>query len=318
MVPAAAARVSAVLLLAAVVSGCAARHGSLVDRFVKPGEPTLSFGDPPILPSRDDLQDYSRKLRELQAKAAPRSSLLPTMETRDPALAAALLRLALVETAENHRLVAGAYRSAGISDYAHRHYQRALKLEPCDGAAYEGLARVWRDWGLPGLALGDAHRALHCAPRSASAHNTLGTVLQALGYHRDARMAFDRALRLDSAAVFALNNLCYLSLQERDGARAQQDCERALAIEPAMAAARNNLALAYAIQGDIAQAERRFLDSPDPAEGQYNVGILRMSLRQYPEAAQAFDLAAATRPSLWEAARRAAQARAAAATYREP
>ena len=41
--------------------------------------------------------------------------------------------------------------------------------------------RVWRDWGLPALALGDAHRAIYYAPQSASARNTYGTVMQALG-----------------------------------------------------------------------------------------------------------------------------------------
>ena len=57
-------------------------------------------------------------------------------------------------------------------DAAYRHFNRALALNPRDAAAYEGLARVWRDWGLPQLALGDAHRATFFAPQSASARNT--------------------------------------------------------------------------------------------------------------------------------------------------
>ena len=56
-------------------------------------------------------------------------------------------------------------------------------------------------------------------------------------------------------------------------------------------AAQTNLALAYAIQGDIANAEARLLDMPTRATGQYNVGMLRMSLGQYADAADAFDLA---------------------------
>ena len=51
----------------------------------------------------------------------------------------------------------------------------------------------------------------------------------------------------------------------------------------------------------------------DTATGLYNVGVLRMAMNQYSAAAAAFDLAAETRPSLADAARRAAQARVKAA-----
>ncbi len=171
---------------------------------------------------------------------------------------------------------------------------------------------------MPDLALGDAYRAVSCQPKSSAAYNTLGTVFHALGQHASARRAYEGALHLDNQAVFALNNLCFLSLQEGDGRSAEASCQRALALEPRMVAARNNLALAYAMQGDVRRAEAQLLDSPDPAEGQYNVGILRMSLGQYEDAARAFDIAASTRPSLWDAWRRAAQARQLAYTQREP
>ena len=127
------------------------------ERSSKPGEPTVSFGEGAAAPSHEDVRDYSRKLRALQAKATPKTSLLPTIESSDPELANALLRLALVETAANHRMVAAAYRKAGVTDYAHQHYQRALRLEPCDSAALRGsgagLARLGtarsRLWGMP-------------------------------------------------------------------------------------------------------------------------------------------------------------------------
>jgi uncharacterized protein HemY len=92
---------------------------------------------------------------------------------------------------------------------------------------------------------------------------------------------------------------------------------RALAIEPTMAAARTNLALAYALQGEIPKAEARLQDHADTATGLYNVGVLRMSMNQYSEAATAFDSAVATQPSLAEAARRAVQARTRAAATKE-
>ena len=80
-----------------------------------------------------------------------------------------------------YRSLAERYRERGVLDAAYRNFNRAIALNPRDAAAYEGLARVWRDWGLPALALGDAYRATYYAPQSASARNTYGTVMQALG-----------------------------------------------------------------------------------------------------------------------------------------
>jgi Flp pilus assembly protein TadD len=303
----------------AATSGCAARQAGFAQKFVKPGEPTVELGTAVKPPAPgDDLQQYARKLRELQSKATPKTTLLPTIESRDPVLQAALLRVAALPTAANHRLVAAAYRRAGVHDYAFRHYQKALRVDSCDGAALQGIAQLWRDWGMPDLALGDAYRAVSCEPKSPAAYNTLGTVFQTLGQHANARLAYQRALALDGTAVFALNNLCFLSLQEGDGRSAEASCQRALALEPRMPAARTNLAVAYAMQGDVKRAEQQLLDSADPAHGQYNVGILRMSLGEYESAAEAFDTAAAARPSLWDAWRRAAQARQLAYTQREP
>jgi Flp pilus assembly protein TadD len=309
-------RTCALALIVMATWGCASRSGSLAHRFIKPGEPTVSYGGEAGMTPAADLADYSRKLRELQIKASPKNSLLPTIESMNPALAEALLRLALEKTPENHRLAAAAYRRAGVHDFAFRHYQRALRLEPCDSAAYEGLARTWRDWGMPDLGLGDAHRAVYCRPNSASAHNTLGTVFESLGQRKHAREAFAFALTLQPDAAFAWNNLCFLSVREGDGAAAERACERALALQPNLLAARTNLALAYAIQGDLSKAEAQLLDGPDPAEAQYNVGMLKMSVGDYAAAAQAFERAAARRPSMGDARRRASRARQLAAAQK--
>ena len=307
--------------LLSVASGCAARGRSFSNRFVKAGEPSTSFdvpGDTPrIDPKPESLSAYVRQLRTLQANARTTISLGNSIEAHDPVLASALLKLKMLPTAANHREVARAYTAAGITDFAYRHYQRALQILPCDSSALEGLARLWRQWGTPELALSEAHRAVHCSPGSASAYNTLGTVLVALGQLEQARAAFEFAGRLDGRAAFALNNLCYVALQQGDGPAAQQACERALGVEPTMVAAQTNLALAYALQGNVSIAEGRLLDDADTATGLYHVGMLRMSMNQYSAAATAFDLAGDTRPSLADAARRAAQARVKAAAVKE-
>ena len=313
---------TAVLTAAAlsVVSGCAARHSALNSRFVKPGEPSTSFDVQPVKPVKpkaDGLGEYARRLRTLQANARTNVTLGATLESQDTRVARAILRLRMDPSARSHHLLADAYRQAGVTDYAYKHWRLALQLDACDSRAWEGLARLWRDWGSPELALGDAHRAVHCRPHSSSAYNTLGTILEALGQRQQARRAFEFALRLDAGAGFALNNLCYLELQDGNGRGAQDTCTRALAIDSTITVAQTNLALAYALQGDMSKAEARLLDHADTATGLYNVGVLRMSVNQYGEAATAFDQAASARPSLAEAARRAMQARTKTAAAKE-
>jgi tetratricopeptide (TPR) repeat protein len=311
--------VTAVLAAAALsaVSGCAARQSSLQRRFVKPGEPATSFDVQPVKPKADGLSEYARRLQTLQANARTNLTLGATLESRDARVASAILRLRMDPSAHSHHLLAEAYRQAGVTDYAYKHWRLALQLDACDSRALEGLARLWRDWGSPALALGDAHRAIYCRAHSSSAYNTLGTILEALGQRQQARRAFEFALRLDARAGFAMNNLCYLALQDGDGPGAQETCTRALAIDSTMAAAQTNLALAYALQGKTSIAEARLLDHVDPATGLYNVGVLRLSMNQYGDAATAFDQAASTRPSLAEAARRAIQARTKMAASKE-
>jgi tetratricopeptide (TPR) repeat protein len=294
-----------------VVSGCAAHGKRLESRFVKPGEPKVKL-DAEVTPEPPSLQDFMRKVRTLQAKAHPKSSLLPTIETSDPQLAKALLLLAMHEDAQTHRVVASAYRDAGVLDYAFRHYQRAAVLESCDAVAYDGMARIWRDWGSLDIALSEAYRGLHCNPKSADLQNTLGTVLQGLGDTSGAAMAYARAVALNPRAAFALNNLCYLDLERGRTESAARYCESALTADPTFEVARNNLALAQAILGDVRGAEERLLAAGSSASAQYNVGMLRLATGRYPEAAEAFDRAADEKPSFAIARRRAVQARRAA------
>jgi protein O-GlcNAc transferase len=183
------------------------------------------------------------------AAAASGGTALPTVEATDGALSSALLALAIAPGAAAERRVAEQYRALGILDAASDHFSRAVVHDPADAASYEGLARIWRDWGFPHLGLGDAARAVYYAPASAAAHNTLGTILAAIGDRGDARREYERALALDPDAAYALNNLCFLSLREGDTSRAVNECHAALAIDPGFAAARLNLASAERAAG---------------------------------------------------------------------
>jgi Flp pilus assembly protein TadD len=179
---------------------------------------------------------------------------------------------------------------------------------------------VWRDWGLPHLGLGDAHRAAYYASESAAVQNTLGTLLQALGYRTEARRAYQAALSLNADAAYALNNLCYLSFLEGKASQAISECRDALRIDPALSAARNNLALTYAAAGRPDLARPEFVEAGGAAAGAYNMGLVYLSQSRFAEAAGEFDAAHAARPSFTAAERlgHVARRRAGAETVDEP
>ncbi len=204
----------------------------------------------------------TRKLRALQTKATAKTSLLPTIETSDPELASALLRLALIETAENHRMVAAAYRKAGVTDYAYRHYQRALRLEPCDSLRVRGAGADLARLGMPESALGDAYRAIIAGlsrpartTRSARCFSARADGERAMGVRARARAGPARGLRAEQPL------LPLAARKETAGPRSRRANGRWPWIRR-MTTARTNLALAYVMQGDIAGAEERLLEIP--------------------------------------------------------
>ena len=160
--------------------------------------------------------------------------------------------------------------------------------------AHERLARIWRDWGVPHLALSDISRAVYYAPTSASARNTLGTILQSLGQRAEARRAYMAALARDEKAAYAYNNLCYLSFLEGHANRAIVECQTALALAPELTAARNNLALTYAAIGRPDLARHEFTMASGPAATAYNMGVVYMSLKRFEDAAVQFTMAHAS------------------------
>ena len=291
------------------LSGCAARSRTV-------SSPARTAGVADASAPEASLGEYIEKIRHLStsARPVPKTVSVPTLESRDRALAAALTHLRVEPSAEAHLAAGELYRSHGVLDSAFKHFNAALRLEPKNADAYEGLARTWRDWGLPALALSDASRARFYAPASASVQNTLGTIFQALGRPRDARQGYERALALEADATYALSNLCYLSFLEGHMERAIEECQRAVARDPALKSAHYNLALAYAGAGAMDRAQHSLAAAGDRAEASFNLGILHMARRDYRGAAAAFDAASRARPTMNIARERALQARVLART----
>jgi Flp pilus assembly protein TadD len=295
------------LIVCLAAAGCSGRH--FVN--VTPGQKNAS-----AQPPGDGLETFMDKVRKLQAEARPERPVLATVESTNPALAAAAAAATFAPTPAACRLAADEYRKVGIFDKAFQYLTRALALDPQDAATYDALARLWRDSGRPDLGLGDAYRATYYSPLSPVVHNTLGTIFQALGRRTLARSEYQRALQLDASAAYALNNLCYGWVLDNNPPKAIAACENALKLQPDLAAAHNNLGLAHSINGDMDAARAEFAKGGDNAVALYNTGIVQMAHGDFAGAVDAFESARAARPSLAEAAARARQARAAAAQAR--
>jgi tetratricopeptide (TPR) repeat protein len=241
------------------------------------------------------------------APPARSAALTVSLESWDPALAAALAELSLAPTAEAHRRVAVEYRRLGVLDQAHAHFTQAVTLDPADAASFDALARIWRDWGFPELGMIDAQRSVQLVPESPEAANTMGTLLEAAGRISEARGWYERALAMDGNAAYALNNLCYsaIMLAQTD---AVEQCRRALAAAPGARVVRNNMGLAYAAAGDLSKASELFDSRGELAYAQYNMGIVYMGTRQYDKALAAFVAAMRLDPQFTRATERARQA----------
>ncbi len=159
-------------------------------------------------------------------------------EQWSPALGVALKRQSAAPTVRHEVELAHAYRDAGILDQAYDHYEAAVRRDRREAAAWDGLARIWRDWGYPDLGLGDAHRAVWADPGSPIVHNTLGTILQRLGMNQDARDQFARAAAIDPRAAYAHYNLAVVCAALCKYTDAAEAFERAAALDPSLEIAR--------------------------------------------------------------------------------
>lgn len=220
-----------VLLAAVCTSACASSAPrSLSARFVRQGIPAVDLGGPRAASMTSGVVDGL--VRAAEAARAP-AAVPGSLESSDHALQSALARLALAPTTAHHLNVADAYVRQGVLDRAHDYLTRSLALNGPNADVYDSLARVWRDWGQPAEGLGHAHRAVFLRPRSAAAHNMLGTILYRLGRLTDARHSFAQALALDGMAWYAAANLCHIEMASGDTLAAIDQCGKAATLRKA-------------------------------------------------------------------------------------
>jgi tetratricopeptide (TPR) repeat protein len=261
------------------------RHSPAAARAAAAPSDTGATDGAPVL----TLEEAIGKTRALMEKARPTPRQpVPTLEAQDPELKAALARITFDRSPAALVDLAAVYLRRGLTDRAYDYYSRATRMDSHYAPAYDGLARVWRDWGLAHLGLGDAYRAVYYAPKSAAVRNTLGTVLQALGLRREARAAYEKAVALDPNAAYAYNNLCYLSFLDGHARQAIAECNTAITLDAELTAAYNNLALTYAALGQPERARLEFERAGGVHAAAYNMGIVYMAKRQYQAAAEEF------------------------------
>ena len=237
-------------------------------------------------PAQSPGQSPASEPATRDGRPSARGGSAETLEKTRPSLSDVTRRRATNPSAENERLLADEYIKHGILDAAYDHFQAALRLDVHDARSNEGVARIWRDWGFSNMGLSSAYRAVYWSPESASAHNTLGTLLLKLGFVDAARDRFERARQLDPDAAYPLNNLCYLLLGSGRAEEAVDMCRAALATDASSDQVRNNLALALASAGDLEGALAALASGPEAAVAAYNEGVLLVATR-HPERARA-------------------------------
>jgi len=245
---------------------------------------------------RETLESFMAKVRHLSTQARPEKVAPVTIEGTDPELMAALAASVALPSAESYRALATQYRRVMVVDKAYGALAKALELDPHDARTFDALARLWRDAGLPHLALGDAYRAVHYSRGTPETRNTLGTELQSMGRGRQALAEFTRVVERNPLAAYGWNNLCYGWVVSGRPAEATRACQRALALQPTFAAAQNNLGLARAQAGDMAGAQQAFQLAGQAARADFNLGVAQAATGQYAQAAQSFERARAAQP----------------------
>ena len=208
------ARSAAAAALAAALAlgngGCASRVAG--SPFVsKAGAGPVDVGGTTGAPSID-VADFEQARREaLAARAAARPATPSSIEGVDALLKAALASLREGPTVAAYLRVAEEYRRVGVTDLALDNITEALRLDRRSPAAFDARARLYRDAGLLGLSVGDAHRARFFAPRSAAVRNTLGTILERQGLCREALGEYREAVRLEPESPWAVSNAARLT-----------------------------------------------------------------------------------------------------------
>ncbi|RPJ77204.1 MAG: hypothetical protein EHM24_00585 [Acidobacteria bacterium] len=125
---------------------------------------------------------------------------------------------------------------------ARKHYEQARALEPGDFDVRMNLSSIYRDLGLPKLAVPEVDAALKVQPENADAHNHRGMLLGGLGDFTAAAASFERATALDPGNAMTWFNLGLARMRAGNRPGAAVAFRKALGLKPDFEDARKLLA----------------------------------------------------------------------------
>jgi len=139
-------------------------------------------------------------------------------------------------------LLADLYRRSGDHVRARETASAAVTAAPHLWTTYytRAHARLGSPRPDPRGALADIEEAWRLAPHNSSVHNMYGMCLGAMKQRKQARAAYEEALRLDPTNAFALNNLAALDLNGWRVGRASRHLTVGLAHSPQIDVLRKN------------------------------------------------------------------------------
>lgn len=111
-------------------------------------------------------------------------------------------------------------------------FDRCIKADPDDWAAYVGRSRAYVGLGKLEKALEDADRALQKKPDSSLAYGQRGIVAKILQKYEDALGDLSEAIKLDPGYAWAYAQRADIYSRQQDQEKALQDINKAIQIKP--------------------------------------------------------------------------------------
>jgi serine/threonine-protein kinase len=159
-------------------------------------------------------------------------------------------------------------RGTGEYEEAILEFDRALALEPTSAAAYRGLAGAYADLRRIEEAEATFRKAIDMKPDYWAGHHDLGNFYLRHGRYEDAAGAFAEVVRCTPDNIWGYNNLgaAYWYLERWPDAR--EMFRRSIEVEPNRSAC-SNLGIIEYINGDYAEAAKRFKQALELDEARY-------------------------------------------------
>jgi Flp pilus assembly protein TadD len=173
-----------------------------------------------------------------------------------------------------------AYLQGDNPEQAEIYFNRAIALNPEQGAAYYNLGIIYLNQNRLDQAQANLERAVQIDPKDANALNNLGVVYGQRGQYAQAQQYFERTLALAPVHPLALDNLVKLYVYENRPDDARRILEAAVAAAPQEPSLHYDLAMFFVQQNSMAEAKTEFARvvalQPSNAEARNGLAVILM------------------------------------------